>query len=49
MGILEFILVIIVLMWLGGWGFHIGGDDIHFLLVLAFIVLLYRIYQGRRL
>jgi hypothetical protein len=46
MGLLELLLVIILIAWLGGWGFHIGGDLIHILLVVFVIVLIYRLLKG---
>jgi hypothetical protein len=39
---------ILVVLWLIGLLAHIGGSLIHFLLVLAVIVVLLRIIQGRR-
>jgi hypothetical protein len=39
---------ILVLLWLVGLLAHLGGALIHFLLVLAVIVVLLRIIQGRR-
>lgn len=47
MGILEFIIVIILLSWVGGFALHIGGDLIHLLLVLAVVVFIYRLLTGR--
>ncbi|MCX6561537.1 MAG: lmo0937 family membrane protein [Candidatus Aminicenantes bacterium] len=45
---LETILVILVIMWaLGLFAFHAGGI-IHVLLVIALIVLIIRLLQGRR-
>jgi hypothetical protein len=45
---LETILIILVIMWaLGLFAFHAGGL-IHVLLVIALIVLVVRLLQGRR-
>jgi hypothetical protein len=46
---LETLIVVLVALWLLGWvsSYTIGGF-IHLLLVLAFIVLLVRIIQGRQ-
>jgi hypothetical protein len=45
---LETILVILVIMWaLGLFAFHAGGI-VHVLLVIALVVLLIRLLQGRR-
>jgi hypothetical protein len=41
--------VILVILWvLGAFAFHVGGGLIHLLLVLAVIVILYRVITGRR-
>jgi hypothetical protein len=41
--------VILVVAWLLGFGvFHVGGGLIHTLLVLAVIVVLWRVITGRR-
>jgi hypothetical protein len=45
---LETIIVLLVLMWLLGFSFHVAGGLIHLLLVIAVVVLLVRIIQGRR-
>jgi len=43
MGILDIIIILLVLGWLGGFTFHIGGGLIHILLVIAVIVLVARL------
>jgi len=43
MGILDIIVIILVVLWLGGFAFHIGGGLIHVLLVIAVIVLVARL------
>lgn len=48
MDLLWFIVVLIVVLWLLGWGFSVGGGLIHLLLVLAIIVVLYQLFVGRR-
>ncbi|MGJ3649031.1 lmo0937 family membrane protein [Sphingomonas sp. GlSt437] len=45
---LETIIVVLILLWLLGFSFHIAGGLIHILLVIAVIVVLIRIIQGRR-
>jgi len=41
--------VILFILWLlGAFAFHVGGGLIHLLLVLAVIVILYRVITGRR-
>ncbi len=47
MGILDIILVLLVISWLGGFAFQIGGGLIHILLVLALIGLVFRIFGVR--
>jgi hypothetical protein len=42
MGLLDIIIILLVVGWLGGFSLHIGGGLIHFLLVIAVIVLIAR-------
>jgi len=42
------ILVILLVLWLLGWDFHIAGSSIHLLLVLAVIVPIISLVTGRR-
>ena len=42
------ILVILLILWLLGFSFHIAGAFIHLLLVVALIVLLIQLITGRR-
>jgi hypothetical protein len=42
------IFVIILVLWLLGFSFHIAGGLIHLLLVLALIVLVFNLVVGRR-
>jgi len=46
--LLWIIIVILVILWLGGFAMNIGGSLIHVLLVIAVIVLLFQIFTGRR-
>lgn len=49
MGLLELLIVILVIAWLLGFGvFHVAGGLIHLLLVIALVVLVYRLVTGRR-
>jgi len=41
------IAVILVIMWLIGFGFDIAGNLIHILIVIAIIVVLLRVIQGK--
>jgi len=43
MGLLDIILIVLVIAWLGGFSLHIGGALIHLLLVIAVIVLVLRL------
>jgi uncharacterized protein DUF5670 len=42
------IFVVILLLWLLGFTFHIAGGLIHLLLVVALIVLIFNLVTGRR-
>ena len=43
MGLLDIIIIILVISWLGGFSLHLGGDLIHLILVIALIVLVARL------
>lgn len=47
MGILDIIIAILIISWLGGFALHIGGDLIHALLVIAIIVFVLRMFGVR--
>jgi hypothetical protein len=40
--------VILVVLWLLGFSFHVGGALIHLLLVVALVVLVFNLITGRR-
>lgn len=42
------ILVILLVLWMLGWGMHIAGSLIHLLLLVALVVLLANLLTGRR-
>jgi hypothetical protein len=42
------IVAVLVILWLLGFSFNIGGGLIHALLVIAVIVLVYNLLTGRR-
>lgn len=42
------ILVVILVLWLLGFSFHIAGSLIHILLVVALILLIFNLLSGRR-
>jgi len=43
MNIVNIIIILLVLSWLGGFSLHIGGSLIHLLLVIAVIIFLARL------
>jgi hypothetical protein len=43
MGILDIIILILIISWLGGFAFHIGGGLIHIILVIALIIFVARL------
>ena len=42
------IFVVLMILWLLGFSFHVGGGLIHILLVVAVIWLLWNLVRGRR-
>jgi hypothetical protein len=40
--------VIVLVLWLLGFSFHIAGGFIHLLLVVALIILIFNLLSGRR-
>lgn len=40
MGLLELLIIIILIMWLGGNGLHLGGDFIHLLLIVIVVLVI---------
>jgi len=42
------IFVVILVLWLLGFSFHIAGSLIHILLVVALIILIFNLVSGRR-
>jgi hypothetical protein len=46
---LELIIIVLVVLWLLGVLAHVGGGLIYVLLVIALVVLIIRLAQGRRL
>lgn len=43
MGLLDIIIVLLVLSWLGGFALNIGGGLIHLLIVIAVVVFIARL------
>lgn len=48
MGLLDIVILLVILSWLGGFSLHVGGGLIHLLIVIALIMLIFRIMGGRR-
>jgi hypothetical protein len=46
--LLWLIIIVLVILWLGGFAFHVGGSLIHILIDIALILLIYRLATGRR-
>lgn len=46
--VLVIILLVLLFGWGGGMAFHVGGNLIHALLVIALIVIVFRLVTGRR-
>jgi hypothetical protein len=46
--LLWIIIVILIIAWLGGFSLGFGGNLIHILIVIALILLIYRLATGRR-
>jgi hypothetical protein len=49
MNLLWGVALVLFLMWMLGFGFHVAGGLIHLLLVLAVVAVLVRVITGRRL
>jgi len=48
MNILDVVIALLILSWVGGFAVHVGGGLIHLLLVIALVVLVFRLLGGRR-
>lgn len=48
MGILDIVIIVLIIAWLGGFSLNFGGGLIHLLLVIAVIVLIARLIGLRR-
>ena len=46
--LLWLIIIILIILWLGGFTLHLGGGLIHILLVIALILVIVRLVSGRR-
>ncbi len=48
MGILDIVVILLIIFWLGGFALHIAGGLIHTLLVIALVVFIYRMVTGKK-
>lgn len=48
MDLLTILIIVLVVLWLGGFAFHIAGGLIHILIVIAVILLIIRLVTGRK-
>lgn len=48
MNALWLIIIVLVILWLAGFSLNIGGSIIHLLLVIALVLLIYRLATGKR-
>ena len=46
--LLWLVIIILVILWLGGFAMNIGGSLIHALIVIAIILLIFRLVTGRK-
>jgi hypothetical protein len=46
--LLWLIIIVLIILWLGGFALHVGGGLIHILIVIALILLIYRLATGRK-
>lgn len=47
MDIIWIIVIVLVVLWLAGWGFAIGGNLIHLLLLIILALIVYRLLTKR--
>ncbi|HEV7402754.1 MAG TPA: lmo0937 family membrane protein [Chthoniobacteraceae bacterium] len=45
---LPLIAIILILLWAGGFAFHVAGGLVHILLVIALVVFILHFLRGRR-
>jgi hypothetical protein len=48
MGLLDIVILILIVSWLGGFTLHVAGGAIHLLLLVALVMLIVRLLPGRR-
>lgn len=47
MGLLDILIIVLIVMWLGGYSLHIGGGLVHILLVIVVIIVIARLLGVR--
>jgi hypothetical protein len=45
---LWLVFAVLIVLWLIGWGFHVAGNLIHVLFILALLVAVINVVMGRR-
>ena len=45
---LVLIVIVLVILWLAGFSLHIGGGLVHLLLVIALVIVIYRLATGKK-
>jgi len=48
MGLIDILILLVLLSWLGGFSLHVGGGLIHLLIVVALIMVIFRVASGRK-
>lgn len=43
MGLIDLIIIVLLVAWLGGFSLHVGGGIIHILIVIAIVLLIIRL------
>jgi hypothetical protein len=46
--LLWLIIIVLIILWLGGFALSVGGNLIHILIVIALALLIYRLATGRK-
>ena len=49
MSLIDVVILLVLLSWLGGFSLHVGGGLIHLLIVIALIMVIFRVASGRKL
>jgi hypothetical protein len=49
MNLIWLIVIVLLILWLAGFTLSIGGGLVHLLLVIALVLIVYRLATGRRL